>query len=411
MINKQIKRITAIVAVMAAVIVLAGIRTELVLASSASITFSGKNNEVVIGDKASVVVTVESSAMVGDVEVYLSYDPTILEFDKGGSHVSGGEGLLKITDVGSGVEIEKKKYSISFLTLETGASEISVSDRASVFDTNGAEMSVSSNRYTVIVKASETKSGNNSLKTLELSPGKLSPDFHGDTYQYRADVSADTDKIFLSAIPEDAEATVDLEGNTGLKEGKNKVRIRVTAPSGDVREYTITVLRQSPEVTESPIPTASSAPDNQDSFETFTEDGKTYLDIRGRYEIYTAPDDRIPAGYQPRQTDINQLKVTAYVPAENPDPDFILLYARTEAGEEGFYTFDRQENTMQRWQEPVKEVMQTETENTMSEEVYSRKVGQLSIIIGVLSGVAVLLLLMVLRLFMKQKGIRDDDDL
>ena len=51
--------------------------------------------------------------------------------------------------------------------------------------------------------------------------------------------------LFVSAVPEEPEATIALEGNENLTVGKNFVHIIVTAPSGDVRDIQIEVTRLS----------------------------------------------------------------------------------------------------------------------------------------------------------------------
>ena len=377
-----------------------------VKAASATITLSTAEPEIEKGEKASVVITVESGAIVGDFEAFLSYDPDILEFDTGGSLVSGGDGVLIISDMESPEQNEVKKYSISFKALKVGVSEIAISDRASVYDTEGAEMSVSSNRISIAVKASDTLSKNTGLKSLDISPGTLSPAFSGEVHEYSTEVEKETQKLFVSAVPDDQDASVSVEGNKDLKDGENAVVVKVTAPSGDTARYKITVKKPGTDQDETE---PSEAPDSADNGLTVREeDGSTYIWNSFRYKLAEAPADRIPAGYVSTTLSLAGESVAAYIPESGTDTDYFLLYAVNDRGEEGFYRYDRGEETMQRYEEPKKIGSSNAAQDTAREE-YNGKVSQMSIIIAVLSAVCVLLLIGIIHLLLRQKGYKDDD--
>lgn len=91
----------------------------------------------------------------------------------------------------------------------------------------------------------EKKSADNSLKTLTISPGTLSPQFSGSNTKYTATVSGDVDSLAVSAVPVNEKAVVEsVTGNEGLKEGDNTVKVVVRAENGVTATYTIQVTKQ-----------------------------------------------------------------------------------------------------------------------------------------------------------------------
>jgi hypothetical protein len=107
--------------------------------------------------------------------------------------------------------------------------------------------------YTVTLRAIPL-GGDNTLKSLTLSPGTLSPAFSAGTQDYKVDVAAAVAEVTISAIKSDAnavisgdvpnegQATITLDGPGTTK----VVSIVVTAPNGTSKTYTITVKRATP---------------------------------------------------------------------------------------------------------------------------------------------------------------------
>lgn len=87
-------------------------------------------------------------------------------------------------------------------------------------------------------------SKDNSLKSLSLSEGELSPAFQSSTVNYTATVGADTTSVEVDAQLSNSHATIDgIAGNTDLQPGENKITITVTSQAGTKAVYTITVTR------------------------------------------------------------------------------------------------------------------------------------------------------------------------
>ena len=83
------------------------------------------------------------------------------------------------------------------------------------------------------------------LENLAIENYELSPEFNKDVTNYLVEVSNDTEKLNVLAIPIDTNAKVKIEGNKNLNVGKNKVIINVTAKDGITnKKYYINVNRR-----------------------------------------------------------------------------------------------------------------------------------------------------------------------
>ena len=90
----------------------------------------------------------------------------------------------------------------------------------------------------------DTRSGDNSLSTLSISPGILSPEFKYSVINYTASVGADVTSVDVEAETSNAAAKIlSITGNTDLQEGENTIRISVEAENGAPVTYQIVVTR------------------------------------------------------------------------------------------------------------------------------------------------------------------------
>jgi hypothetical protein len=99
-----------------------------------------------------------------------------------------------------------------------------------------------------------TLGGDNTLKSLTVAPGTLSPAFSAGTQNYTVNVTTAVAEVTVSAtksdanavisgdVPNEGRATITLDGPGTTK----VVSIIVTAPNGTSRTYTITVKRATP---------------------------------------------------------------------------------------------------------------------------------------------------------------------
>lgn len=88
-----------------------------------------------------------------------------------------------------------------------------------------------------------SKASDKALKTLEVTPEGLDPEFDPEITSYTLNVGADVEKLEIKAAPNDEKATVEITGNESLVAGDNAVKITVTAQDGTTRIYTINVKK------------------------------------------------------------------------------------------------------------------------------------------------------------------------
>lgn len=83
---------------------------------------------------------------------------------------------------------------------------------------------------------------NNRLKTITIDDKKISG-YSSSTFNYKMTVPTDTDKIKVNATTINSAATVSGTGTINLKEGENKISLKVKAQNGDIQTYTLVVTR------------------------------------------------------------------------------------------------------------------------------------------------------------------------
>jgi hypothetical protein len=383
--------------------------TQTSLAAGAEVEITTDSTEVTLGDNLNVYITIRSEEAFGDFEANLTYDEDILEYQGGNSIIAGSSGFLKITDTNVSEGDTERKYSLQFKTLEIGTSEIALMEPFMVYNyESGTEMPVSSNVLTVNVKAPVTASANAFLSSLKISPSELTPAFSKNTFSYSTTVGYETEKLIIDAEREDSKAIVKITGNDSLKEGENKVIVTVIAESGDIIEYTINVIREKAPVTEdntdNGIITSGAQPGTVEAVQT---DGSLFLVYEGSYKLVEpGPEIQIPSGYIKTKIIISQISINVYAPEENLGSEFLLIYAENEQGQQGFYRYDKTEKTLQRY---TSDGMTGTSEadpaiNAVTKEKeYRNNMMKAVLIITLLSVLCALLIVVMVRMYMKKR--------
>lgn len=379
-------------------------------AASAVIEISSDGTEVKVGDKVYIYITLRSDVSFGDFEGNLIYDDEILEYRGGASFVTGSSGFLKLSDVNVPEGDKSRKYTLEFEAIKVGTCDIEFVSYMLYEYESEADMSVSSNVYTLNIKAKETASDNAYLKSLKISPSELSPAFSRDTFVYSTSVDHQTEKLVVEALREDEKSTIKIIGNDSLKEGENKIVITVIAESGSVIEYTINAFKESAPAEEvggeEPVITPSK---RHGTFEVAEIDGELFAVYSGRYKLVEpASGIRIPAGYKKTSIIISDVSVPVYAPENNMDYKYLLIYAENELGEAGFYMYDRAERTLQRYGAEILYApgkgSDSASEDVMSSEEYKANMNKAAILIALLSVLCVLLAAGLVHLLMKYRG-------
>ena len=225
-------------------------------AASGKTTIAVSASSLNIGQ--TVTVTAKALSASGDsayANMVLTYDAGILEFVSCNATYGGG---------GGSISVASDSFSVTLKAIAAGKASISLSATDGVIFSTAEEldsMAGSSTSVTVKNEAAGSNTGNNnntgsntnaaalsadnSLKTLTISPGTLSPAFKGSTTKYTAAVDNSVTSIAVSATPVNEKATIEsVTGNTNLAVGANVVQIVVKAENGTTATYKITVTRQ-----------------------------------------------------------------------------------------------------------------------------------------------------------------------
>ena len=181
--------------------------------------------------------------------------------------------------------------------------------------------------------------GDNSLSSLSLSDGTLSPEFSYKTTKYTASVDYDVTSIDVSAIPSNPSATIDsITGTDNLQVGNNTVTVVVKAGNGSTATYTINVERkeQSEAVEEENQPEEQQSADGS---KVFTINGLNYIPAD------TIPEDVIPADFSESSVSIDG---TDYPALSFTKAELTLLYLIPENSEDAgkLYIYNTNDGTV-----------------------------------------------------------------
>lgn len=386
---------------------------ETAQAAVATIDLQAEPEIVRVGDEFEVTLLITAqpaeeetaqAATIGDFEAYLLYDADVMEFVTAPSCITGGAGILKIADIGASASRGSRKYVIRFAALSRGSAEVSMYEMPLVYTYGAPEvMSVSSNTLTLSIAPAADASDNASLSALKVNPGKLSPAFATTIREYEVSVPYDTEKIIVSALTEDEKATVSVNGSTNLKIGRNVVIVTVTAENGTEKRYYLYVTRQEKEAE----PTKAPEPPEPEGYEAgihaAEKNGKVVLSFGGQYTVSANQGDYVaPTGYEETILYLDGIRVKAYARRDVPDSDFFILILEDELGNGGYYRYDRDEQTIQRYDEERIEIRQVVEEDNSALyetiEKYKSHQALLLLLLAMFIALSVLLLLAVVRL-------------
>lgn len=128
-------------------------------------------------------------------------------------------------------------------TSNTGESSGGSSGGSSAGTSGGSSSGGNSGGATTNTPKEVEKSKINTLSGLSVAEGTITPEFNKDIREYSLNIPYETSSVNVTATPTDSKATVDVAGNTDLKEGENTVTVTVTAEDGSTSKYLIRVIR------------------------------------------------------------------------------------------------------------------------------------------------------------------------
>lgn len=151
--------------------------------------------------------------------------------------------------------------------------------------------------------AAPEASNDNSLKSLKLSEGALSPSFQYNVVNYTASVGNEITSVVVNAkTSHELAAIQSITGNTDLKEGANTIKIVVAAENGNLATYKITLTRASAGQASDVTPSDSNN-DSADNNDTPSDDNNadspdSIAVDAGDYQVVRAiPDEVIPKDF------------------------------------------------------------------------------------------------------------------
>ena len=382
--------------------VLPGASIVSLAAGAARVSFSDPT--VTVGEDVDITMKFASTdgTVLGHTKTVLSYDTTMLEYIGTADLLEGGAGTLIVRSEPKPEGITEVTTILKFKALQAGTTEIKVIDW-SAYDNDATFLSeVKEGSSSVTIKSLPTSSTDATLKNLKISPGNLKPAFTPGVETYQVNVGMDTDKLTVSASANNDGAKTALEGAEGLQEGENTVICKVTAEDGvTVKEYKIIVNKFAGGETE--------AAESEGESETAAPEEEALVTLKSlAKELYILPlsaDAVFPEGFRESTIAVGEVQVKGLVSsAETGEPSYCLFYARNEAGDKGWYRYDRDEKTIQRYfEDPSLPTKFTDEQydtlvndnNKLNRDIQIRL--YIIIALGVTAGVLLILLIVTIR--------------
>ena len=322
-------------------------------AYAANVSLGVSASSVNIGENVTVSVTVPENITA---TVDLTFSTEVLSFVSASTDVGTNGGTVTI-NLGKMSMANSNSVTVTFKAATSGtaslnASVISAVDNDTVEDValSGASASVTVANQTTDTSDSEggdtveePKSGDNSLSSLKLSNGTLSPSFKYNVTKYTATVEYDVTKVVVSAKASSAKATIESvtgDGTVDLKVGENTIQVVVKAENGVKATYTIVVTRKA----ESDTPEPSES-ESESTSDTQAPEVNEVLQWNGE-QLSVAPEipeDIVPTDFEETTVVVKgqQMQALSFVRG-----DLKLLYLNNTNDAGSLYVYDEVQETI-----------------------------------------------------------------
>lgn len=190
-------------------------------------------------------------------------------------------------------------------TSNGGGSSSSSSNNNSSSSNNSSSNSSQTNTTT-----EDTRSKDNTLSSLSVSEGTLSPQFSSSKTKYDIDLSGTVTEVKISAKANDSKAKVSGTGTKSVKVGDTTFKVVCTAENGSTKTYTLTF-----HVDETPL--------------VYTEYNDVSLGV-----VRILDDVKVPKNFEKGTTKLDGQEVDAFI---NKDLNLSLVYLTDDKGNEDFY--------------------------------------------------------------------------
>lgn len=316
-------------------------------AHAASVSLAVSSSTVNIGDSVTVTVSVPSGITA---TVNLIYSNDILSFTSASTDVGVNGNNVRI-NIGKYAPAGSTSVSVTFKANTSGTASFSANVGSAVDDNTVEDVLLdgASTSITVENQAQQPttppaggneetqKSGDNSLASIKLSSGTLSPSFKYNVTKYTANVGYNVKSLVVSAKPSNEKATIESitgNGNVNLAVGANTIQIVVKAENGVKATYTVVVTRAEEEA-------GNSETESESESESETQQPviQEALQWNGQQlqSIKKLPENVAPIDFVTNTMMINSVETPCFTFANG---DLNVLYLINEEGGEGLYVFD-----------------------------------------------------------------------
>lgn len=370
-------------------------------ASSADITISSDKKEYWAGDVVEVYIDIEAELLPGDFEAYLLYPSDLLKYVSGPEIAENGDGEVFISDTVSEPSRNSRRYSLKFKARASGTAQLSLKDSPELYEyEEGYLVSVSVNEYSITILGA---SQNEDKPTATPKPvDKGSEDKQGSG----------------SGNGSGSDGITNSDGKSGSGSCTESGNGNGTGSDGNMNPSNTDSNGKSGSGSGTGNGTDNEPVTNSDSTEkgdkkklsATADGGRIYLNADNTFEITDSGEDlsnlEIPEGYRKTSMVIDGLKIPVYA---KDDTDAFMLIPVKDGEETVLYSYDRKEKTLQRYnpesrETVVKNIMTDSIEALELANSYEKSLNTMTLIIAVLGGLAMSLLIIVIRMALKNRG-------
>lgn len=370
-----------------------------IYAGNASI--SANKTNVTVG--STVAITVKTNKLWGTYSIHTTNS----------SILSGGDqGDITSDSFSKTFYFEAKTVGTAYVIFGANAKNMLADPYTSAFfnDSRSIKINVVNRSSNSAVDINKNYSKNNYLKSLSIDGYELTPSFNKDTLEYKVDLTPGTEKINITAVSEDKQASLKGTGEISVNEGTNTINIIVIAENGNERIYKIianveekdpikvnvnktayTVVKRKELLTKPDgydeasikingfdIPTFYNdvtkvtlvgLKDGSGDIKLYSYDSKTgeYREYKefafDKMNLYIHEDK--DTNYKKIKIKINDESIVAY--KVDGLKDYYLLYAtNTITGNESYYLYDIKENSVQRYNTDLVDAIMQEKDKYFS---------------------------------------------
>lgn len=346
------------------------------------------------GDQVTVKVKAESgTSPIGDVDMTVTYDTSMLKFVSG-TNAAGGDGTLQLSAKGDGSASEVS-YTLEFTALKEGTATLQVtSSTAYLYNDQTLNLAAGTSTVTIQGGTPVTDTESSTKSDSKASSEGLQVQVDGKTYTVNENFSE-------AAIPKGFKAVdMELDGKTA--------KAMQQESSGQYMFY------------------LEDSDGNSDYFLYSTDDGSfsptAVVDVNSDVSIYLMnhkDNEGLPSEY--KETTSNMEGKVFNVWQNMSQQEYYLVYALSSDGNKGYYQYDSTEGTYQRY--VAQTVEEEKSSNALLDKVMNFLEKHLIVIMCVLWGAFLLFLIIIIVMGVKlshrnqeldelydEYGIDDDDD-